>query len=163
MANKNNSHRTRIYALAALAASTAAMWAVSDMYSFQRKMLRPTAITGEAPAAITPEKQVYEPQPAEPIRFEKYISPQNELIGMKITIDTMVIDEWAKYAPLTITVPEASYSAPFPVENGAKSAETNFPSPASPSGTYHYIVFGWDKKTGAAKELYRQILSPQGK
>jgi hypothetical protein len=93
--------------------------------------------------------------------FQLYRSPKDEWTGMKITIDTMMIEEWAKYAPVTITIPELRYSAPFPVEKHASSAETTFPSPVPSSGTYHYIIFGKDPATGNAKELYRHVLAPQ--
>ncbi|MEM4239906.1 MAG: hypothetical protein QXM31_00090 [Candidatus Woesearchaeota archaeon] len=83
--------------------------------------------------------------------------------GMKLTIDRLLIDDWARYAPVKITIPELSYTAPFYVEQGAKSAETTFPKPVPFEGTYHYIVFGKDPVTGNAKELYRHILSPERK
>jgi hypothetical protein len=94
------------------------------------------------------------------IDFNLYRSPKNEWAGVKITIDRTIIDEWARYAPVKITIPELSYTASFPVEQGAKSAETTFPSPVPASGTYHYIIFGKDPATGNAKELYRHVLAP---
>jgi hypothetical protein len=97
------------------------------------------------------------------IDFNLYRSPQNDWAGMKITIDRTIIEDWARYAPVKITIPELSYTAPFYVEQGAKSAETTFPRPVPSSGTYHYIVFGRDPVTGNAKELYRHVLAPQKK
>jgi hypothetical protein len=113
---------------------------------------QPREIRHQAPEATV------EHTPA--IDFNLYRSPKNDWTGMKITIDSMMIDEWARYAPVKITIPELSYTAPFPVEQGAKSAETTFPSPVPSSGTYHYIIFGKDPATGNAKELYRHILAP---
>ncbi len=95
------------------------------------------------------------------IDFNLYRSPKNDWAGMKITIDRTLMEDWARYAPVTITIPELRYSASFPVENGEKSAETPFPQPAPSSGTYHYIIFGRDPATGNAKELYRHVLAPQ--
>jgi hypothetical protein len=108
--------------------------------------------------AVQPQIQItrYEPNP---INFELYTTPQKEWAGTKLTIDRMMIEEWARYAPVMVTVPEISYTAPFPVETGAKSAETTFPqSYPLKERTYHFLVIGKDPKTGNAKELYRQVI-----
>ncbi len=81
--------------------------------------------------------------------------------GMKITIDRMLIDDWARYAPVSILIPELKYAAQFPVENGCKSAETTFPRPAPTSQTYTYMILGLDPLTKKPKELYKQVLSPE--
>jgi hypothetical protein len=121
----------------------------------------PPAVRQEAAPKEIPLTEETAANFSDGLEFKLYYTPQKEWAGAKIRLDRAIMQDWAKYAPVKITIPELNYTAPFPVEDAANSAETKFPSPAASSGTYHYIIFGWNPRKGTAKELYNYVIFPK--
>jgi len=77
--------------------------------------------------------------------------------GVKLTVDTATQNEWARFAPVTLAIPDIDWSAPFPVENGALSATLTLPKPQSIRGRT-YIVSGVEPRTRRIATLLRVAL-----
>lgn len=72
--------------------------------------------------------------------------------GFKLEIEKYQRDKWMSFTPVTCEVPDISYSAPLPIEDGMKSAKLSLKTPENLFGKTLYIV-GTDE-SGRAVKLY---------
>ncbi len=62
--------------------------------------------------------------------------------GISLKIDPSVSQQWAQYRPVSITIPELNYTAPFPAEDGATGAKVTFAKPQTLEERITFMVTG---------------------
>ncbi len=62
--------------------------------------------------------------------------------GINLKIEPQISRQWAQYKPVSITIPELNYIAPFPAEDGATGAKVTFAKPQSLEERIMFMVTG---------------------
>lgn len=78
--------------------------------------------------------------------------------GINLQISPAVSNKWALYAPVSISVPELNYIAPFPAEDGATGAKVTFAKPLSLEERITFMITGNTRIPGPRKHNQPVIL-----
>ncbi len=73
--------------------------------------------------------------------------------GINLKINPIVSRQWAQYKPVSISIPELNYIAPFPAEDGATGAKVTFAKPQSLEERITFMVTGNIKIPGENRHL----------
>lgn len=89
------------------------------------------------------------------IRVDIYAADDDLQSGLKLEIDQQTRTKWLPYTPVTCELPDISYSAPMPIEDGMKSVKLTLAKPTKLFGKTLYVV---GRERGADVILYELAL-----